>query len=63
MAGNVTGISGVQGTFTYASYDARNRISMRDGRGNTTGYVYDACKRLLETDYPDVGTFVGTLAK
>ena len=44
-------------------YDARNRISMGDGRGNTAGYVYDARKRLLETDYPDVGTFVGTLAK
>ncbi len=52
-AGNLTGTSGVKGTFTYAYDNARNRISMTDGNGNTTGYQYDAHKRLIETDYPD----------
>jgi len=53
IAGNLTSVSGVNGTFTYEYDLARNRTSMTDGNGHKTGYVYDARKRLVETDYPD----------
>jgi RHS repeat-associated protein len=53
IAGDLTGVSGVNGTFSYGYDNARNRTSMTDGNNHTTGYVYDARKRLIETDYPD----------
>ncbi len=52
-AGNLTGVSGAGGSFTYGYDNARNRISMTDGKNNKTVYQYDARKRLVETDYPD----------
>jgi YD repeat-containing protein len=50
---NLTSVSGVNGNFAYTYDNARNRVSMTDGNHNTTGYQYDARKRLIETDYPD----------
>jgi len=53
IAGDLTGVSGVSGAFTYGYDLARNRTSMTDGNGKTTSYIYDARKRLIETNYPD----------
>ena len=43
-------------TVCYTYDAARNRMSMTDGNNHTTGYAYDARKRLTTTTYPDQTT-------
>jgi RHS repeat-associated protein len=46
----------VNGNFTYGYNNARNRVSMTDGKNNITYYKYDASNRLVRTLYPDETT-------
>ncbi|MGA9129688.1 MAG: chitobiase/beta-hexosaminidase C-terminal domain-containing protein, partial [Terracidiphilus sp.] len=52
----LTAISGAAGNFQYGYDDPGNRTSSTDGNGHKTVYQYDARKRLIETDYPDISS-------